>query len=92
MARCRGCVMLSSRSSGTDSGVLGDSGRNVVRSIEPWLREILVCPRCHASLADGESLTGEPELECTSEECGLIFRVDDGIPVLLIDEARAPSR
>jgi uncharacterized protein YbaR (Trm112 family) len=62
-----------------------------VRSIEPWLREILVCPKCHASLADEQSLTGEPELRCTSPDCGLIYRVDDGIPVLLIDEARAPS-
>jgi uncharacterized protein YbaR (Trm112 family) len=63
-----------------------------VTQIEPWLREILVCPRCHATLADDESLTGHPELRCTSEDCGLIFRVDDGIPVLLIDEARTPSR
>jgi uncharacterized protein YbaR (Trm112 family) len=63
-----------------------------VRSIEPWLREILVCPKCHGALADGESLTGSPELECTTADCGLVFRVDDGIPVLLIDEARAPSR
>lgn len=60
-------------------------------SIEPWLREILVCPKCHASLADDESLTGDPELRCTSPDCGLIYRVDDGIPVLLIDEARAPT-
>ena len=60
-------------------------------SIEPWLREILVCPKCHASLADDESLTGDPELRCMSASCGLIYRVDDGIPVLLIDEARAPS-
>jgi uncharacterized protein YbaR (Trm112 family) len=62
-----------------------------VRPIEPWLREILVCPRCHSSLEDDESLTGDPELRCTSATCGLIYRVDDGIPVLLIDEARAPS-
>jgi uncharacterized protein YbaR (Trm112 family) len=62
-----------------------------VTSIEPWLREILVCPRCHSSLEDDESLTGDPELRCVSATCGLIYRVDDGIPVLLIDEARAPS-
>jgi uncharacterized protein YbaR (Trm112 family) len=61
-------------------------------SIEPWLREILVCPKCHAALADTESLTGSPELTCTSGDCGLIYRVDDGIPVLLIDEARSPGR
>jgi uncharacterized protein YbaR (Trm112 family) len=60
-------------------------------SIESWLREILVCPKCHSTLVDGESLTGSAELRCTSPECGLIYRVDDGIPVLLIDEARAPG-
>ena len=54
--------------------------------IEPWLREILVCPNCHSDLADGEG----PVLRCTSAECGLVYRVDDGIPVLLIDEATRP--
>jgi hypothetical protein len=60
-------------------------------SIEPWLREILVCPACHSALADQEGPTGSPELRCTSSACGLVYRVDDGIPVLLIDEARAPG-
>jgi uncharacterized protein YbaR (Trm112 family) len=60
-------------------------------SIEPWLREILVCPKCRSELADQQSSTGSPELRCTSSECGLVYRVDDGIPVLLIDEARTPS-
>lgn len=60
-------------------------------SIEPWLREILVCPRCHSALADDRSPAGAPELRCTSGECGLVYRVDDGIPVLLVDEARAPG-
>jgi uncharacterized protein YbaR (Trm112 family) len=61
-----------------------------VTQIEPWLREILVCPNCHSALADGPA--GTAELRCTSAECGLIYRVDDGIPVLLIDEARHPDR
>jgi uncharacterized protein YbaR (Trm112 family) len=60
-------------------------------SIEPWLREILVCPKCHSALADEVGPTGTAELRCTSSECGLIYRVDDGIPVLLIDEARVPG-
>jgi uncharacterized protein YbaR (Trm112 family) len=60
-------------------------------SIEPWLRDILVCPNCHSALADEQSPTGSLELRCTSAECGLAYRVDDGIPVLLIDEARRPS-
>ena len=63
--------------------------------IEPWLREILRCPACRSELADGDSPGGGPELVCTSASCGLAYRVDDGIPVLLVDEARptiAPER
>ncbi len=59
--------------------------------IEPWLREILRCPQCHAELADGTGPGGGPELVCVSPECGLAYRLDDGIPVLLVDEARAPG-
>ncbi len=55
-------------------------------AIEPWVREILRCPSCHSELSDGQSPAGDPELQCCG--CELAFRVDDGIPVLLIDEAR----
>ncbi len=59
-------------------------------TIEPWLREILRCPACRAELRDAEGPAG-PELQClNSAECGLAYRVDDGIPVLLVDEARRP--
>lgn len=59
-------------------------------NIEPWLREMLRCPKCHAELRD-ETGPGGSELVCASSECGLAYRIDDGIPVLLIDEARPPS-
>lgn len=50
--------------------------------------EILVCPSCHTRLAwDYEA----SELLCTSAECALAYPVRDGIPVLLVDEARRPS-
>jgi uncharacterized protein YbaR (Trm112 family) len=55
-------------------------------SIEPWLREILRCPSCHSTLADAEGPDGGPELACTG--CRLAYRIDEGIPVLLVDEAR----
>lgn len=61
-----------------------------VSTIEPWLREILRCPNCRSELRDEAGPTG-PELVCTSSECGLAYRIDDGVPVLLIDEARKPS-
>ena len=58
--------------------------------IEPWLREILRCPACRSELADAE-VEGRPELHCTSPSCGLQYRIDDGVPVLLVDEARKPA-
>ena len=58
--------------------------------IEPWLREILRCPACRSTLLDATA-DGQPELHCTSPECGLQYRIDDGVPVLLVDEARKPA-
>jgi uncharacterized protein YbaR (Trm112 family) len=60
-------------------------------TIQPWLREILVCPKCHAVLADAQSPAGADELRCTGADCGLAYPIEDGIPVLLLDEARAPG-
>jgi uncharacterized protein len=50
--------------------------------IEPWLLEILVCPRCKGEL---EYLESPESLLCHA--CGLRYEVRDGIPILLIDEA-----
>ena len=58
-------------------------------TIEPWLREILRCPACGGVLRDGSGPQSAPELQCTA--CSLDYRVDDGIPVLLVDEARSFS-
>jgi uncharacterized protein len=46
--------------------------------------EILACPdKHHAPLA-----LDEPEQTLTCTECGRVFEIRDGIPVLLLDEAR----
>ncbi len=46
------------------------------------LLEILACPKCKGELR----LSGdETELRC--EKCRLSYRIDDGIPILLLDEA-----
>ena len=58
--------------------------------IEPWLREILRCPACRSELSDAQGETG-PELHCTDAACCLQYRIDDGVPVLLVDEARKPG-
>lgn len=46
------------------------------------LLEILACPKCKGSL---RLTTDESELLC--EKCRLRYRIDDGIPILLIEEA-----
>lgn len=52
--------------------------------LDPDLLAIIVCPACRADLA-----AREDELEC--QGCGLVYPVRDGIPVLLVDEARKPA-
>ncbi|MCY7395828.1 MAG: Trm112 family protein [Nocardioides sp.] len=51
------------------------------------LLEVIVCPDCHGDLGLSAS-TGGGELTCAG--CGLVYPVRDGIPVLLVDEARRP--
>jgi uncharacterized protein len=55
--------------------------------LDPRLMEILACPSDdHAPLHAGSPTDPEADvLTCTS--CGRQFRVEDGIPVLLLDEA-----
>jgi uncharacterized protein len=52
--------------------------------IDPRLLEILVCPLTKAPLRyDREAQ------ELISEEAGLAYPIRDGIPIMLVDEARA---
>ena len=56
--------------------------------LAPELLEILACPNCHGSLAVDHE---RDELVCLAADCGLAYPVRQGIPVLLIDEARRPA-
>lgn len=58
--------------------------------LEAGLLEILACPACHAPLEEAAA-DAEPELICTGKGCALAYPVRDGIPVLLVDEARRPA-
>lgn len=54
--------------------------------IEPWLREILRCPACKSEFRPATAEV-EESLTCSNAECGLTYRIEGGIPVLLVDEA-----
>ena len=52
-------------------------------SLSPELLEILVCPKCKGEL----EYRAEPEaLVCRA--CRLVYPVEDGIPIMLIEEAK----
>ena len=51
--------------------------------IDPRLLEILVCPLTKAPLRYDRAAQ-----ELISEEAGLAYPVRDGIPIMLVDEAR----
>ena len=51
--------------------------------VDPKLLEILVCPRSHGPLTYDRE-----RQELISEQAGLAYPVRDGIPILLVDEAR----
>lgn len=55
--------------------------------LDPELLAILVCPRCKGELevkAGGDG--AESSLDC--DPCALSYPVEDGIPVMLVEEAR----
>jgi uncharacterized protein len=56
-------------------------------SLDTQLLEILACPDTHHAPLEYDAAA--EILTCT--ECGRIFEVRDGIPVLLLDEARTPE-
>jgi len=51
-------------------------------AMDKELLEILACPKCKGEL---QPTVDESALRCVA--CRLSYRVDDGIPILLIDEA-----
>ena len=53
-------------------------------SLDPRLLEILACPDAHHTPLDLD----EEAQELTCVTCGRAFPIRDGIPVLLLDEAR----
>jgi uncharacterized protein YbaR (Trm112 family) len=52
-------------------------------AVDPKLLEILVCP-----LTKGPLRYDEAKQELVSEKAGLAYPIRDGIPIMLVDEAR----
>ncbi len=53
------------------------------RTVDPKLLEMLVCPLTRERLRYDSKMQ-----ELVSEQAGLAFPIRDGIPIMLIDEAR----
>lgn len=53
------------------------------KTVDPKLLEILVCP-----LTKGPLRYDPERQELISEQAGLIYPIRDGIPIMLVDEAR----
>jgi uncharacterized protein len=54
--------------------------------IAPELKEILACPKCK-----GELEFREEQQQIVCKACKLVYRIEDDIPVMLIDEAKPLS-
>jgi uncharacterized protein len=54
--------------------------------LDPWLLERLVCPLTRTPLRHDEAAG-----ELVSDAAGLAYPIRDGVPVLLIDQARRIS-
>ena len=54
--------------------------------LDPWLLERLVCPLTRTPLVYGEA-----ESELVSAAAGLAYPIRDGVPVMLVEEARVLS-
>lgn len=52
-------------------------------SLDPWLLERLVCPATRTPLRYDEAAG-----ELVSEAAGLAYPIRDGVPVMLVEEAR----
>jgi uncharacterized protein YbaR (Trm112 family) len=52
-------------------------------ALAPELKEVLACPKCK-----GEVEIREDEREIRCARCRLAYRIEDDIPVMLVEEAR----
>jgi uncharacterized protein len=56
--------------------------------LDPWVRALLRCPVTGTALVERDAPDGGVELVCTDPTRTFAYPVRDGIPILLVDEAR----
>jgi uncharacterized protein YbaR (Trm112 family) len=54
--------------------------------LDSTLKEVLVCPQCHGALEEDEA---NARLIC--RQCRLAYRIEQGIPIMLIEEAESTA-
>jgi uncharacterized protein len=54
-------------------------------TLDEKLAELIRCPACRSPFAPEQ----DDQLSCTG--CGLVYPIRNGVPVLLVDEARRPG-
>ncbi len=57
---------------------------NLENALDPKLLEILVCPK-----SKGPLVYNREAAELLSKKAGLAYPIRDGVPIMLIEEARA---
>ncbi len=67
-----------------DDTTAGRDARQPALGVDPKLLEILVCP-----LTKGVLRYDRERQELISEQAGLAYPIRDGIPIMLVDEARS---
>ncbi len=67
-----------------DDGAAGRDARHPAPGVDPKLLEILVCP-----LTKGTLRYDRERQELISDQAGLAYPIRDGIPIMLVDEARS---
>lgn len=55
---------------------------SLMEEISKDLLDILACPKCKSSVVREENT-----IKCADDDCGLIYPIRDGIPIMLIEEA-----
>ncbi len=57
--------------------------------LDKKLLEILACPRCKGDLEYQPDKENDKNGKLICHQCKLIFRVEDDIPIMLLDEAES---